>query len=144
MISRSFEGHLRSFQGHLRSILSFIHHTISPRWVYNFLCLNSQKYSPSDVLSEYIYIFRVIFDILIDIRMTVHHSKKNHYFLYFHLKMATNASEWFIMTTRTCPWLCWFRIYILFSYLSWKLFEICEKPCSRYQFLILLNYGEIQ
>ena len=56
-----------------------------------FLCLNSQKYSPSDVLSEYIYISRVMFDILIDIPTTVHHSKKK--LKLFFIFSYTNAAK---------------------------------------------------
>ena len=90
-------------KGHLKSFLHIFRTNVSNRWADIFLYLNSEKYSVTDVLSAYIYIFLIIFDILFDKLMTVHHSQiiKNIYiFCYFNRQMAPNEYKCILMKTR--------------------------------------------
>ena len=141
-VSRSFQGHPRSFQGHLRSFLMIFRLLFKHTWLYKFNSLTRQKSCKNDLVSEYVYISIYIYIFLNGI-LTFVHSRyffSKILFITFGpidhvtmLRVGSYRNQWLLLTLLN-------PLIYTFACLSWILFEIIEKLCSRVQYFVYLNY----
>ena len=116
-------------------------------WLYKFYCLISQKSCKNDLVSEYVYIsiyiytyFLTVFwhsfmaveifsEIIFSTFWPIDHAHM--------LRLVSHGNHW-ILPTLLNP------VIYTFACLSWILFEIIEKLCSRVQYFMYFHYNKIQ